>query len=200
MILSQLQVIKQSARSYLRAATCDLHSELDSRVAPLFIQGDAGYAQFLANSAKALWPLERALTDAGVSAILPDWPSRTRSDALRLDLSALGLPEPAAQQLAPIGGAAFQFGMLYVLEGSRLGAEVLQREASISLSRAARAATHYLAHGQGMRFWATFLDRLETSQHVQNDLPQAACGARMTFEVFLDASAGVAKGVAFPRG
>ena len=201
MTLSQLHESKHSARNYLRAATRNLHSELDSHVAPLFLQGDAGYAQFLTNSAKALWPLEKALIDAGVSAILPDWPSRTRSDALRLDLSALGLPKPATLQLPPIGGAAFQFGMLYVLEGSRLGAEVLWREASISLSRAARAATHYLAHGQGMRLWATFLERLEASQHVHNDLPQAACGARMTFEVFLDASAAdAAEGGAVARG
>ena len=201
MISSQLHDGKHFARSYLRAATGHLHAELDARLAPLFKRGDAGYAQFLMSSARALLPAEQALTDGQVSTILPDWPMRSRSLALRHDLSVLSLPEPEMLPAPRIEGTAFLFGMLYVLEGSRLGAQWLLRQASVSLSPAVRTATRYLAHGQGLRLWATFLERLEASQPVRDEPRQAAAGACAAFELFLDASVDIAaEGGAVARG
>ena len=175
-------------RTYLRAATSNLHSMLDDQLGPLITQGDTGYAKFLSCSAAALLPIERALGEAGVAAVLPDWPQRSRSEALRLDLSALSLPEPSSPPSAKIGGRAFQLGMVYVLEGSRLGARLLLREAQFTLGPAARAAVRYLAHGQGLPLWPTFLHRLEASPDARREPEQAAAGARAAFQLFLTAA------------
>jgi heme oxygenase len=186
-VASRHRVTARSARGQLRTATRDLHARLDARLAPLMTQGDAGYQEFLLRSAMALLPVEQALTEAGVAILLPDWPQRLRSCALRGDLAALALAEPAGAAVAAVCGEAFQFGMLYVLEGSRLGARLLLAEVA-ALSPVCRAATRYLSHGQGLSLWPTFLQRLEASQQVQREPEQAAAGARVVFRQFLAAS------------
>jgi heme oxygenase len=175
-----------SARSILRAATADLHTDLDSCLASL-VKRDTGYARFLLGSAAALLPLERALSAADVVTLLPDWPLRSRSQAIRVDLVELMLSEPPLLPPPEIRGEASVFGMLYVLEGSRLGARVVLREAQARLSPAVRAATRYLSHGQGQPLWPTFLQRLEASPHVCRDPEQAVLGARAAFQLFLNA-------------
>lgn len=188
MISPDLLQTENSVRRHLRTATDDLHADLDAQLAPLITQGDTGYAKFLACSAAALLPIERALGEAGIAAVLPDWPQRSRSEALRLDLSALSLPEPSVSPVPEVGGRAFQLGMVYVLEGSRLGARLLLREAQFTLTPATRAAMRYLSHGQGLPFWPTFLQRLEASPHARREPEQAAAGARVAFQLFLTAA------------
>jgi heme oxygenase len=172
-------------RIFLRNATAELHAELDSRLAPLIKQGDAGYARFLLRSAAALLPMERALAEANVAALLPDWPLRSRSRAIRLDLAALALREPSPLPAPEVRSEAFQFGMLYVLEGSRLGARLVLREAQAELGEAVRVATRYLSHGQGQPFWPTFLRRLEKSSSVRRQPELTVAGARAAFRYFL---------------
>jgi heme oxygenase len=176
-----------SARSRLRAATADLHTELDTGLAPLIEHGDAGYARFLLRTAAALLPLEQALERANVATLLPDWSLRSRTQAIRVDLAELMLCDPPQLPQPEIRGEASKFGMLYVLEGSRLGSRLLLREAQARLSPAVRAATRYLSHGQGQPLWPTFLQRLETSPNVRRDPEQAAQGARAAFLLFLNA-------------
>jgi heme oxygenase len=171
----------------LRAATADLHAELDCGLAPLIKHGDAGYARFLLCSAAALLPIEQALAAADVATLLPDWPLRSRSHFIRLDLAELMLCEPRLFPPPEVCDEAFQFGMLYVLEGSRLGARLLLREAQARLSPAARTATRYLSHGQGQPLWPTFLQRLEASPDVRRNPKQAAIGACAAFRLFLNA-------------
>ncbi|HEU0061353.1 MAG TPA: biliverdin-producing heme oxygenase [Hyphomicrobiaceae bacterium] len=198
---SQHRATARSARGHLRAATSDLHARLDARLAPLVTQGEAGYRDFLLRSAMALLPVEQALNEVDVANLLPDWPQRSRSRALRLDLAALSLPEPSGPTVPAICGEAFQFGMLYVLEGSRLGARLLLAEVEAALSPASRAATRYLSHGQGLSLWPTFLQRLEASQQVRREPDAAAAGARAVFRQFLAASGdGICDGVILGRG
>jgi heme oxygenase len=91
--------------------------------------------------------------------------------------------------------------MLYVLEGSRLGARLLLAEVEAALSPASRAATRYLSHGQGLSLWPTFLQRLEASQQVRREPDAAAAGARAVFRQFLAASGdGICDGVILGRG
>jgi heme oxygenase len=125
MTLSEIRNTTQSARGYLRAATADLHAELDARLAPMVRQGDVSYTRFLLCSAMALLPIERSLEETNVAAVLPDWSQRRRSHTLRLDLAEMSLPEPPSLPAPEVLGNAFQFGMLYVLEGSRLGNSTL---------------------------------------------------------------------------
>ena len=107
---------------------------------------------------------------------------------MRLDLAQLSLPEPPKLRGPEGFGNAFQFGMIYVLEGSRLGARLLLREAKTTLSPVAQSATRYLSHGQDLPLWPTFLQRLEGSPDVSRQPGQAAAGARAVFQLFLTAA------------
>jgi heme oxygenase len=131
-----------------------------------------------------VYPLERALHAAGVARVLPDWSDRARSEALRADLAALDVPEPEAADAPALRGEAYLFGVLYVLEGSRLGAKLLTRQILSDASARMRRATRYLRHGEGKPLWQTFLERLETSAAVKHSPEQAIAGACAAFSCF----------------
>lgn len=181
-----------SLRGHLRASTTDLHADVDALLTPLMAHGRRGYATFLLRSAAALLPLERALQSANVECVCPDWLVRSRSSALQSDLMDLRLAEPAHVPIPEMRGPAFQLGMLYVLEGSRLGAHVLLNDALRILPPQARCATRYLAHGRGQPLWPTFLQRLEASASARDALADTVAGARTAFAVFLASAKGEA--------
>jgi heme oxygenase len=153
--------------------------------------GEAGYRSFLLASAAAVFPLEQALLAADVGAILPDWAQRARTAALRADLGVVDVPVAPPPLLA---GEARQFGALYVLEGSRLGAKLLLPELLARGSTRVRAATRYLRHGEGRRMWPSFLAQLESSQATRRYPDDAIAGARAAFALFVTgpAQAGLA--------
>jgi heme oxygenase len=171
-----------SLRDRLRAATTESHAALDAKVAAWRIETPLGYGAFLSASVMAIAPLEFALERAGVTDWLPDWPKRVRRTALARDLAALGLEAPpfgAATVASPDFGA----GLLYTLEGSRLGARFLARQV--------RAAGHglplaYLTQGEGDDLWRSFLAWLE-KPNVGTRTDEVEAGARYGFQCFSDA-------------
>lgn len=173
-----------SLRHRLRASVASLHSRVDTRMTELLARPD-GYEQFLSATAGALLPLERALESADVSRIVPDWAQRARSAALRSDLADLALIEPAFEARLPQSDGAFILGVLYVLEGSRLGSRVVLRQLQMSAPTQLKGATRYLSHGEGLPLWKTFLAQLEASQPARDDPEAAIAGARAAFELFL---------------
>lgn len=170
-------------RDRLRTSTSALHARLDRSMEQHLRSGDEGYGQYLLASAAALLPLERELEAAGVAQVMPDWPDRARSSALIADLEALGLavpePRPVADQ-ALLRDEAYQFGTLYVLEGSRLGARMILRGLS-----GFSGPTSYLSHGHGKPLWQTFLARLEASGPAQANPEIVIAGATAAFEQFM---------------
>ena len=185
-----------SLRGYLRASTADLHADVDALFAPLVARGVAGYRAFLLRSAAALLPLERALEGARVEAFCPDWPMRRRSSALRADLADLSLSEPDHVPIPNMRGPAFMLGALYVLEGSRLGAHALLKDALKTLPDEAHAATRYLAHGRGQPLWPTFLQQIEASVAARESVGEVVAGARVAFGVFLASASADRNGAA----
>lgn len=147
------------------------------------IESPSGYGAFLSASAAALAPLELALERAGVGEWLPDWPRRTRRAALARDLAELGLETPALGT-ASVPSQAFGAGLLYVLEGSRLGARFLVRQAGAG---SADLPTAYLTHGEGQDLWRTFLAWLEAIPKVGFRTDEAEAGARYGFRCFSEA-------------
>ncbi len=141
----------------------------------------AGYAAFLQGHAAALPALEHALEAGGVEDVLPDWPLRRRTDALRGDLAALGAAPPAAVDIGQLEGRAEMVGVLYVLEGSRLGGAVLRRRL-MAVQPAAPAA--YLSHGTGLPLWRSFLDWLSADPLAGADAAAALTAAREAFRAF----------------
>jgi heme oxygenase len=150
----------------------------------MLADGTSGYLEFLLASAAAVIPLERALTASGAGRILPLWSARTREDALRRDLDSLGATPCLDDALPDVGGEARQFGMLYVLEGSRLGAVILARHAAAHADPRVRGATRYLRHGENGRLWQSFLAALEASSPTRRAPAEAIAGARAAFSMF----------------
>jgi heme oxygenase len=178
-------IVPGSMRALLRASTAGLHAAVDARFAPMLDAGEAGYRSFLLASAAAVFPLEQALLTAGVDSLLPDWTQRTRAAAVCADLTDLGITDVALATPPPLAGAARMFGALYVLEGSRLGARLLVPDLLARNSSRVRVATRYLRHGEGHRWWQSFLTHLESSRDVRACPGEAIAGARMAFALFL---------------
>jgi heme oxygenase len=174
-----------SLRERLRSSTAALHARVDHSLSHLLRREHDGYASFLTASAAGLLPLERGLYEGGVSAILPDWAQRARSTVLLADLTMLSLPVPRLRTLRDknlFRFEAYQFGVLYVLEGSRLGARAILR----SRERSGQTGpTNYLSHGEGQPLWPLFLAQLEASDAAHQDQELAIAGATAAFEMFL---------------
>lgn len=174
-------------RMRLRKATAAAHQALDTQVTHSQLADLTDYRHFLEASAAALIPLEAALEDSDVSAIVDDWCDRTRANAIRIDLARVGghvHPLPPVKRL----GRAEMLGALYVLEGSRLGAKYLLRTAKASSDPVVAGATAYLGHGEDKPLWPTFLAVLER-ESPSVDEADAIAGAAMAFDLFSTAFA-----------
>ncbi|MCW5734077.1 MAG: hypothetical protein KIS73_08125 [Enhydrobacter sp.] len=107
------------------------------------------------------------------------------------DLQALGAALPREIDPPLVGGEARQFGIVYVLEGSRLGGKLLMRRALAHPDFRVRAATRFLSHGAGFDLWSSFLVRLEASPAVTREPDEAVAGARAAFALFSERVADV---------
>jgi heme oxygenase len=187
--MTALPSLPMNRRNSLRGATDHLHRDLD-RIAAAFNLADiAHYRRFLQANAATLIAVEQLLENAGVEQLLPDWPRRSRRAAILADLHSLGgeVRPLALRRTAPTASEAF--GILYVLEGSRLGARVSLDQVLASNDERVRSASSYLKHGQpgpehpgGL--WRGFLEQLETHQ-AADDQTQTVSGAVYTFTMFI---------------
>ncbi|MES2911150.1 MAG: biliverdin-producing heme oxygenase [Pseudomonadota bacterium] len=165
----------------LRRATRDLHESLDQHL-PL-ARADAGLADYATHlcvlrdwqAAIRPWLLRAGQTDPNLDLIADDL----------ADCAGTGFPQPAspdttALQNADDGSEAFCWGIAYVLEGSRLGGEVLYRRLQ---PRLAPHPLRYLGQrGAGGQPWPQFLATLR--QKLAGDqASQAGCkGAVAAFQ------------------
>lgn len=168
-----------SVGSFLRNATAQDHQAVDNAFARFDLSVRDGYVAFLRAQARALLAVEAVLWQ------LPGW--RPRGGLIAHDLAELGEATPPALRLAPPATAAEAWGMLYVIEGSRLGGAVLTRQVAADLP------THYLdaVHGNGE--WRAFRDRLEAAEAEDGRggdhwRDEALAGARATFALFREAA------------
>lgn len=171
----------QGLRVRLREATATAHQSLDARIAASNLTSLACYRHFLEATAAALIPLEAALEDSNVNAVVEDWQERARTQAIRSDLARIGgqvLPLPSIKRLSH----AETLGVLYVLEGSRLGARYLLRTVSASSDPMVANATAYLGHGS-VSLWQTFLAVLNRKSRIADEAG-AVAGSIMAFNLF----------------
>jgi len=179
--------IKLNRRNSLRGATDHLHRDLD-RIAAGFNLGNAThYRRFLQANAATLIAIEHLLENAGVERLLPDWRDRSRRAAILADLTSLqsDVQPLALRRTAPT--PAEVFGILYVLEGSRLGARVQLDHVLASTDEHVRNASSYLSHGhpgEGSSLWRSFLEHLETHE-AADDQTQTVSGAVYAFTMFI---------------
>lgn len=167
------------AHRALRDATRPAHEAVDGVFAGFDLADRAGYARFLAAHGDALHPWETALDAAGAQRIVADWPARRRGHLLAQDLADLGaaLPletgalrvdgDPARASETDDAGVA---GMLYVIEGSRLGGRFLARQLPSEFPRA------YLDADQPHGNWGFLLARIDAILY-RPELVQSAIDA-----------------------
>lgn len=179
---------KPTIRNLLKEATSPDHERLDGLLIAFDLQTLTGYRRFLEINAAALIPLERALAAGGVDELLPDWERRTRSEAIRADLAAIGgRTRPLTQ---PRFDSTFDLlGTLYVLEGSRLGAAYLIKDVKRSADPRVGNATAYLGHGAGLKLWPSFVALLENYADELADPKAIVRPAKRAFELFAAAVA-----------
>ena len=106
-----------TARGALRAATHEQHDRVDRLYSQIRLDDRDDYGAFLGAQAAAHIPVEQALVEAGVGAIVPDWDIRQRGDLVRADLAVLGLPVPDPAGPIVFSDEAAVLGGLYVLGG-----------------------------------------------------------------------------------
>lgn len=174
-----------SARVLLRQGTAGLHTELDGLFAHVDFDNRHSYGEFLRAQAAPLFALEAAIAESALRDAVPDWTERRRSPAMRRDLDILGVAPPAPTAIGSFTGPDDMLGALYVLEGSRLGAKFIVKQARASRDETVRAATAFLAHGETKPFWPAFLTFLARREAAGLDRDALVAGARGAFAAFL---------------
>ena len=165
-------------RAWLREATRPWHARVDALGSGLDPRSRSGYGALLRAHGAVLPGLEHLLDRGPVP---PDWPARRRGPALLADLDSLGLAAPDAVALPAFDSPAARLGALYVIEGSRLGNEVLRRQV---LTHWPQAPTAFLAHGAGLGLWPSFVTWLDRPEHDGLDRDEAARGAVSVFDLY----------------
>lgn len=168
-----------SKRFALKAATEDIHQALDDTLSSFDLADEVDYARFLSIHARTIPPIEMALEEGGIAAVVDGWRPR-RSEALEADLAALGHGMPAPAAAPKVDGVGALLGTAYVLEGSRLGGQLLRRQVGEGLP-----AT-YLGQSSSTQPWAAVVAALDRHLYSDELIGEAKDAARRCFALFLD--------------
>ncbi len=181
-----------SLRMALREITARAHQRVDAAFSHLDLADPAGYRRFLHAHGTILPECERVLAESGAADLIADWPNRIRAPALAEDIAATGGHRPQSiARLEPLSPPGV-LGMMYVLEGSRLGGAILaKRVRDNNPDPLCRAATRYLLHGEGLRLWPSFVRVLDSAPGLQDDPDAVIAAALATFDLFEAAATGI---------
>jgi len=178
-------------REFLKAQTRVAHERVDLAFSRFDLSHPIGYRLFLETHHAVLPTCELALARSSAATLLPDWPRRVRTHALEHDLKVLqGDQADDTLSAEPLSPAA-AFGMMYVLEGSRIGGAVLASRLPANSDAIRLGATQYLRHGQGLGLWASFLAAFSASPFLHNEIDAVLASALRTFALFESAAESV---------
>lgn len=164
--------VTPSLRMVLRDATAADHEIVDSTFAWFDLTLSASYTQFLMAHARVLCALEPTVSGL--------WSGeRARLPLLQADLADLGVAVTADASPAAISDAT-GWGILYVLEGSRLGGRILAGRVGAGLP------VRYLSAAHQGGSWRLFGDALEQAGGSGGDdwCAAAVAGAKLAFAQF----------------
>ena len=167
----------------LRQATARRHAELDART-PL-AAGDVdlrAYHDHLRLLERWLEPIQAWMAQFDDGPGLPDYLQAIRRDLAHAALG--GMASQAQGMAAEAGpaqsGAAWRWGVCYVVEGSQLGGAVLYKRL------AERLAPHPLDYLRGAGSpgprWREFIDALRMHVVGERQIAEACAGARWAFD------------------
>lgn len=188
-VVSTASTFSQTAAEFLKAATCNSHSnaESDGFMAALVDPGldSAGYLLILKKLFAALSPIEHALADSGFLEMFPSVRLRICEAALKRDLAIFGVGPVSPGPVPLLSSLAATAGALYVIEGSANGGRVICRLLQTRLALTEETGLAYFslqASTAGSRFSAFIRElnqRLEPA-----DYPTAAAYATLVFRNF----------------
>ncbi|OAX53450.1 biliverdin-producing heme oxygenase [Xanthomonas graminis] len=113
-----------------------------------------------------------------------DWRYQPRSPLLEQDLAVLRATPPLPAPAPPAPDACNCWGMLYVVEGSRLGGRLIARRLRQTLADAAPALTYFELGHTDAACWRRFQQRLEQALPTPQSRQAAVDGARAMFAHF----------------
>lgn len=171
------ETAKKSARWTLRDETAADHRRIDKAYSVFDLGDREEYRGFLQAQADAVLSIEKALDEAGAQGVLPDWPARSRSAALRADIAALDGDEAAGAAFPGFSSTAQILGAIYVLEGSRLGGRLLARAIHPEFPRA------FFAEADP-RAWMALMEILDKALISDDEITAAVGAARSVFARF----------------
>ena len=156
-----------SRQARLRFVTLQAHARIDALVETAGYFGEREkYAAYLKATWRARRPMEFALDRFGAESLFTIWPHRTIGPALRADYRDVSGCEPpdGEKEAMIIITSAQALGILYVLEGSALGARILTPRASALGMGAKFGASHLSLQVSTPGAWKMFLAVLEAAE------------------------------------
>ena len=174
-------------RQFLREQTGPIHRQLDDCVGEF--TDIPTYRRYTRGMLAFRRPIEQQLATSP----LPAWFGAFRplylADTLRRDLAALGASPPAGREAERPSVAVMDtgelLGVLYVLEGSALGARLLVRRAATLGLDATNGAEHLQKQSSDLGNWNAFAALLDLAEDVDDEMMAQA--AMATFAHALNA-------------
>lgn len=169
---------KDSRRWQLRERTTQAHQALDSLIGAF--DSEAAYRAYLSGMAAFRLGVEPLLAPDRLPPALAGYEPSLIGAELLLDLDDLGLQRPAPAAMPGIGESGDDmFGVLYVLEGSALGARLLVQSAGKLGFDGSHGARHLVRQSAELDNWRDYLKRLDEADGL--DIERAADAAARTF-------------------
>lgn len=186
-----------SMHRLLKLSTQRCHDRVDHAFERFDLKTASGYRGFLQAHGHVVPQCEHHLADASIHDRFPGWMGTMRTQELFQDMDVLSLARPS-EPVVPIGSGyrasdAYLIGLMYVLEGSRLGGRVLAKRVEENEDALSRSATRYLRHDGGVS-WRSFLDRLAAFQFTADQTEICVNSAVETYGLFERAAAGRPEG------
>ena len=143
----------------LKAGTAEAHHALDTMIGDF--DTPAAYARYLIGMARFRLPVEAWLSKQPLPAGFEGWQPGIYGDELRADFEDIGaaVPSQTVAFTPPPGNGII--GLLYVLEGSALGARLLAKRAEGLGYSPERGARHLFAQARNFSNWRAFSMRME---------------------------------------
>lgn len=160
---------RQTRRFVLRDRTAAAHAMVETLVGTLVSL--ASYQRYVSGLHRFRAPVEAGLSTASWPDAFGTWRPLMLAETLRQDMADLGLPAvvPPAPTPPPSDMAGL-LGLLYVLEGSALGAAVLlPRARALGLGAAFGARHLALQTDAAARNWQSFVALMETADPLDID-------------------------------
>ena len=174
----------EDRRFALKSATDAAHARVEGFTDGMFASLD-GYRRFLNGSYAARARREHRLDAAGAERLWPQWPGRRIAHLIAADIDDLGGVALVSSGMSslPLSDPEL-LGVIYVLEGSSLGARVLVNMVRGLGLTASYGARHLFHQAGDAASWRSFLALMDAAP-----LPPSTDAALAAFDVFAAAYA-----------